>query len=140
MLFLYSLSVSGSVMQMHFCGDNISSVSFSKQGISCCCSDDAENKPAKGATEEVKQSAKSCCDNVELSFKVSADHQHTEAASNLQSLQTALPLPLIAYEVPKALHLTGTAQHLSYFANAPPDGLWQAIPLYKLFQRIVYYG
>lgn len=138
MLFLYSLSVSGSVMQMHFCGNSISSVSFNKQGISCCCEGTKESKSS--APQKIQKEDKSCCDDVEISFKISAAHHHTEAAQHLQFIQTAIPAEIVIYHNPATETLVADKVHLSYFANAPPGGLWQAIPLYKLLHRIVYYG
>ena len=136
MLFMYSLSVSGSVVQMHFCGQEIESISFREVKKSCCCAATAGSD--KSAQHQISKQ-KSCCDNVSISFKISAD-QHVEAAKQLQLLQTTGGVPPVlqfaVYEVP----YTAGTEHTLYDANAPPPGLWQSIPLYKLFQRIVYYG
>jgi hypothetical protein len=134
-LFMYSLSVSGSVVQMHFCGQEIESISFLESNKSCCCAAAKD----KSADQHISKQDKDCCDNVAISLKISAD-QHVEAAKQLQLLQTVAAVPpLLHYAVYEAPYVAGVEQ-ASYDANAPPPGLWQDIPLYKLFQRIVYYG
>lgn len=132
---MYSLSVSGSVVQMHFCGQEIESISFLESSKSCCCAAAKDTS----ADRQIGKQEKDCCDNVAISFKINAD-QHVEAAKQLQLLQIATVAPsLLHYTVYQAPSVSGV-QLESYDANAPPPGLWQDIPLYKLFQRIVYYG
>lgn len=134
MLFLYSLSVSGSVVQMHFCGEELESLSFREENASCCC------QPEENQNREsnIREADPDCCDNVAVSFKISAD-QHIEAAPQLLLLQTgwiAAPLHLIPSYIPAAAPVAESGIH---YAHAPP-GLWQNIPLYRLFGRTVYYG
>lgn len=134
---MYSLSVSGSVVQMHFCGQEIESISFQEGSKSCCCAAAATRESAAG--HHVGKQEKSCCDNLAISFKISGD-QHIEAAKQLHFLQTvAVAEPLIHYISCETPYVAGATKE-TYDANAPPPGLWQNMPLYKLFQRIVYYG
>lgn len=133
---MYSLSVSGSVVQMHFCGQEIESISFRESSQSCCC---ATGKKDKSSDQQIGKQDKDCCDNVAISLKISAD-QHVEAAKQLQLLQTAVAVPSLLHHAAYEAPYTAAAAQVSYDANAPPPGRWQNIPLYKLFQRIVYYG
>lgn len=136
MLFMYSLSVSGSVVQLHFCGNDFKSFSVNKvEEPSCCC----PVKKAEDNGEKAQTDKKSCCSQKDVALKIKVDQSSGNNVFQLQVLQPGLlPVADIVPVLDQAL--TADFAVAVYPANAPPDGNWQGIPLYKLFQRLTYYG
>lgn len=136
MLFMYSLSVSGSVVQLHFCGNNFKSFSVNKaKEKPCCCP--VKKDTAKKNTDQPDE--KSCCSQKDVALKIKVDQSSSSNLPQLQVLQVGLlPVPEIVpvFEQPEP----AAFKIAVYPANAPPEGNWQGIPLYKLFQRLTYYG
>ena len=136
MLFMYSLSVSGSVVQLHFCGNDFKSFSVNKVATkSCCC----PVKKNEGKAQKELSVKKSCCSQKDVALKIQVDQASNNNIFQLQVLQTGL-LPVAAITPVFEQALTLDFAVTVYPANAPPDGNWQGIPLYKLFQRLTYYG
>lgn len=136
MLFMYSLSVSGSVVQLHFCGNDFKSFSVNKaEKRSCCC-------PVKKSEDKDKKepsAKKSCCSQKDVALKIKVDQSSNSNVFQFQVLQPGL-LPVADIAPVFDQVLTDEFAVAVYPANAPPDGNWQGIPLYKLFQRLTYYG
>lgn len=133
---MYSLSVSGSVVQLHFCGNDYKSFSVNATNKeACCCPIKADG--GKESNQEIKE--KSCCSQKDLSLKIDIDQSNNNGLAQLQILQTPALLVSeigIIFQAPVSKEFAV----LAYPANAPPDGNWQQIPLYKLFGSLVYYG
>ncbi len=136
MLFMYSLSVSGSVVQLHFCGNDFKSFSVNEvETKSCCCPvKKTERKEQKEASVK-----KSCCSQKDVALKIQVDQSSGTNVWQLQVLQPGL-LPVAAITPVFVQELLPDFAISVYPANAPPGGNWQGIPLYKLFQRLTYYG
>lgn len=138
MLFMYSLSVSGSVVQLHFCGDDFKSFSLNNvEDKSCCCP--VKKTGPKEQKEQSVEDKKSCCSQKDVALKIQVDQSSSSNVFQLQVLQPGL-LPVAAIVPVFEPVLTSDFAFTVYPANAPPDGNWQGIPLYKLFQRLTYYG
>jgi len=136
MLFMYSLSVSGSVVQLHFCGNDFKSFSVNKvEAQSCCC----PVKKTEDKAQKEQSVKKSCCSQKDVALKIQVDQSSSSNVFQLQVLQPGL-LPVAAITPVFEQELTSDFAITVYPANAPPDGNWQGIPLYKLFQRLTYYG
>ncbi len=133
MLFMYSLSVSGSVVQLHFCGNDFKSFSVNKVEESACCC------PVNKMQDKEQSVKKSCCSQKDVALKIKVDQSSSSNVLQLQVLQPGL-LPVTAITPVFEQPLTTDFAFTAYPANAPPDGNWQGIPLYKLFQRLTYYG
>lgn len=136
MLFMYSLSVSGSVVQLHFCGNDFKSFSVNKAGKQACC---CPVKKIEGNNKNEQSVKKSCCSQKDVALKIQVDQSSSSNVLQLQILQPGL-LPLATITPVFEQAIIADFAFTVYPANAPPDGNWQGIPLYKLFQRLTYYG
>lgn len=131
LLFLYTIAISGMMVQLHFCGDELSSWAVNATKAACCC----EESGQKDALQSLND--KDCCKDQTIDLKISQE-QNTVAAITfiLHGLQTGM----IAQPVFEQFTATLIEpEHAAYAANAPP-GSWQQIPLYKLHQRFTFYG
>lgn len=136
MLLMYTMSVSGSVVQLHFCGEDLRSFSVNAEKAKpCCCpvNDDAKD-------DTVFKSKRSCCSQTDLILKIDIDQSNNNGMPQLQFLQSAI----IVDTIPNVFHdpfcATVGSETMNYAANAPPNGNWQQLPLYKLYHSLVYYG
>ena len=128
-MLLYMISVSGVMIQIHFCGRNLQSwaINAAPKNDNCCTTD---------CSNVVKVSKSSCCKDKTLTLKVTQD----QIVSAFQFLFSGLQTAIVAQPIPlTTAYLKAGAAPAAYFANAPP-GLWQNIPLFKLHQRFTYYG
>ncbi len=134
LLVLYLVAVSGTMVQLHFCGSKLSSWKVNEQKASCCCGTAAAPLTAKGKTSLCEDN---CCSDKVITLKIDQD-QNTAHGIWLQfaSLHVAA---LPTYTMLTSVAIPATAKEPAYRANAPP-GLWQGIPLYKLHSRFTYYG
>ncbi len=136
LLIMYSLSVSGSVVQLHFCGNNYKSFSVNAvEEKPCCC----PIKKGDNKTGQKEIAKKSCCSKTDLSLKIDIDQSNINGLAQMQFLQ--MPA-LLSNEINPiiATFFVSDFSKVVYAAHAPPDGNWQRIPLYKLFQSLVYYA
>lgn len=133
LLVLYLTAVSGMMVQIHFCGDELSSWRLNQEPMACCCEDSADG-PAHAAAYKP---GGDCCSDKTITLKITEDQQKlAEHWSFLQSLQAA---PLPAFTFPAFIFHEASAPVAPYAAHAPP-GLWQYLPLYKLYGSFTYYG
>jgi hypothetical protein len=140
LLFMYSLSVSGSVVQLHFCKNNIEAITFSAEDYNKCCCVPKDRESNNTSISELNIStAKSCCSDTKIQLAIGLDQ--SVAQSNwevLKVLQAQMPDAAVFYT--NAPAPTTLFFDKSFPANAPPLGIWQGIPLYKLYSSLVYYG
>lgn len=139
LLLMYSLSVSGSVVQLHFCKNNIEAITFSAEDYNkCCCVPDLEIGSSKSKELSIS-SEKNCCTDTKIQLTIGLDQSVAQSNwQQLKVLQAQLPQQCFTFtltQVPSTLFFEKT-----YPANAPPVGNWQGIPLYKLYSSLVYYG
>jgi len=131
LMLLYMVSVSGAMIQIHFCGPNIESWTINNPAKANC--DEAVSCDANLTTV----AKNNCCKDKTLTFKITQDQNITSAFQFLFSgVQIALTAATPAIPV---VYLKSVASENAYQANAPP-GRWQNIPLFKLHQRFTYYG
>ncbi len=136
LLVLYIIAVSGTMVQIHFCGSKVSSWQINQEHAACCCKDVA-TMPGKSATAAVQDD--DCCSSKVVTLKIALD-QNKESIVQLQLTATDVFVPLAPqFAVPTFLGYTSEATRKVYQSNAPP-GRWQDIPLYKLHTRFTYYG
>ena len=127
-MFLYLVAVSGVMVQLHYCGADLSSWNVYAQNEGC---PDGECEDAAGVPDD-------CCKDKTVAAKVSVD-QNITSFFELQLLPAEVPptvLPVI-YEHRSAN--TGVVNTITNYPNAPP-GPWQQIPLFKLHSSFTYYG
>jgi|SRR5690606_8416472 len=130
LLFLYTLALSGMMIQLHFCGDELSSWTVNANQTTCCCEEGNQEALTITQTED-------CCEDQVIDLKIDQDqHTSTIITIALDGLQQVVPAQndLFPFTFPLAQQVK-----IAYSANAPP-GIWQHIPLYKLHQRFTYYG
>lgn len=137
LLLLYLVAVSGTMVQLHFCGRELASFTVNDtEEASCCCG------PQKPSAEKERKAALAaddddCCKNKTITLKIAQDQNTAQGIFlQLSSLQAIVP-PQLAFPVMETL--PEVAPVIAYRANAPP-GLWQDIPLYKLHSSFIYYG
>ncbi len=127
LLFIYIIAVSGVMIQLHYCGQELESWNVYAQNDGCA--DD-------GCGDESEENDGCCKDEVVVAKVVNDQDVVSPQAFKFISGQDALP----AYHVHciECVDAYGIAT-LQYSPNAPP-GSWQNIPLYKLHSNLTYYG
>lgn len=134
LLFLYTLAISGAMIQVHLCGQEIDSWNFGHQqekNSSCCCDKDE----AKTAMHEDEDD--NCCEDATVVVKAVSDQLDRQAIQVLFSTFKAwIPASHFSFYLDFQPEQEVVITHE---ANAPP-GLWQDIPLFKLHQRFIYHG
>lgn len=130
LLFLYTLAVSGVMIQMHFCGSDLESWNVTAANSACCCESGGDR--SHNAAED-----KDCCTDKTLIVKAVQDQYLTNGMQllfgNWQPAST--PFTILFHPALPAASTLCTA----YRSNAPP-GLWQNIPLFLLHQRFIVYS
>lgn len=137
LLVLYLVAISGMMVQLHFCGDRLSSWNINKAHVACCCGDASANTQAS-KSRVAEAGTKNCCSDKVITLKIAQDQFR---AGDIQAQLTALQLvPALALPAFFAVDVRPLPHERPvYRANAPP-GPWQHIPLYKLHSRFTYYG
>jgi hypothetical protein len=130
LMLLYMISVSGTMIQIHFCGRDIESWTINNPSKASC--DEVVSCDANLATI----AKKSCCKDKTLTLKITQDQIASAFQFLFSGLQTAF---LSTAHVIPVNHFKSAETENVYQANAPP-GRWQNIPLFKLHQRFTYYG
>lgn len=137
LLILYLTAVSGMMVQIHFCGSQVSEWSVNKQKASCCCDSGTQKEDADQKETNLAAKDDDCCSDKTITLKIGQDQNKVSSVQlQLSALQVSI-LPAFAF--PQFVSVVATATPPAYRANAPP-GLWQSIPLYKLHSRFTYYG
>lgn len=130
LMFLYLLAVSGVMIHAHYCGDNLESWTINTKTTDGC---------ADGACGDESQQSDGCCKDKVISAKVAVDHYVADAFKvklfNPDMALTGIPDYISTEHFYSPFYLQTRANR----SNAPP-GLWQRIPLYRLYTRFTYYG
>lgn len=135
LLVLYLVAISGTMVQLHFCGSKLSSWNVNEQKASCCCGE--SEKTTDDNLTSLSSKADDCCQDKTITLKIAQDQNRVnDVQLQLQSLQIAVSQQYFTY-APAEMPERPVSQ--VYQANAPP-GRWQNIPLYKLHSRLTYYG
>ena len=134
LLLLYLVAISGTMLQLHFCGSQLSSWKVNDEAASCCCGDDSRSPVSEG---KMNLSKDKCCSDKVITLKIAQDQNTAYNVWQQLSAVTLAVLPV--YSFTSAAAIPATAPEPAYRANAPP-GRWQDIPLYKLLSRFTYYG
>lgn len=129
LLFVYLTAVSGVMIQLHYCGQELESWTLYSDGEGCA--DDACDDEQETQTED------GCCKDEVVVAKV-MDDQNTVSQQFFKFIDIPADLPQHHTVCIECVDLY-RAGSLQYSPNAPP-GLWQNIPLYKLNSSLTYYG
>lgn len=128
-MFIYLLAVSGIMVTVHYCGQEMESLSFFSKSDQC---DENECNDEPGKSD-------GCCQDKTVAAKVTNDQNAVNSFKlKLQTAEAGIILASNQYIIQNDAR-SGSAVVLSYTANAPP-GLWQSIPLFKLYSSFTYYG
>ncbi len=128
-MFIYLSAVSGIMINLHYCGQELESWNLfaGKDG----CED--------GGCGDESQESDGCCQDKVITAKINADQNNiAEIKLKLQPVAwqaVVMPVQYYSSNVVYVQQHTKTMHH----ANAPP-GIWQSIPLYKLHSSFTYYG
>ena len=136
LMILYLISISGTMVQLHFCNQKVSSWAINTVTAEDDCCETTEIESCH--TENVfKYEDQSCCSDQTVIVKTIADQI---SPPNFKAVFFATPaivptrILIPEFELPHNL-----SANVVFNANAPP-GLWQQIPLFKLHKRFTYYG
>lgn len=112
LIFLYSMSISGLALNLHFCGKKLAKVQLLHQKVTSCCSEKAEKESG-------------CCSNQAVKTKVSDSHT-IGANLTLPAIFTfAVPSHLMSV---KNTFSKGKKSNLWHF-KAPPERISNQILL-----------
>ncbi len=127
-MFIYLLAVSGVMINMHYCGNELESWGVYASNDGCAtdsCSDDMEEEEG-------------CCKDEVIAAKVTVDQNVVDSLKfKLSFVDWIIPLQPFYVAETQAIHVVSQSVHC--MPNAPP-GLWQEIPLFKLHSSFTYYG
>lgn len=112
LLCLYTLSVSGAAVHLHFCGDHLIHISLFHNGEKGCCKGEMPVTQKDGFSI-----SKRCCHNEVAVIKVNADHS---PGFEIHSASTAGP-----HEIPQytSTVVTGFGQTVHYLPGTDPPPL-----------------
>lgn len=127
-LLLYIIATSGISVSLHFCGDDVASWALTGKASGC---EDA-------SCDMAAPSEDNCCKDKIIKVNVD-DEQVIVKALQWDNNQLLFVTPTIFHGVLNNVVYQGYQPSVAHAANAPP-GLWQSIPLYKLFSSFAYYG
>lgn len=130
-MFIYLLAVSGVMINMHYCGNELESWGMYTTSATGCETDNC--------TDDAVHSDTDCCKDKVVAAKVTVDHTIADYID--------FKLSAIEWVLPAQHHLVFTEHNITVstekqtngMPNAPP-GLWQNIPLFKLHSSFTYYG
>jgi len=131
-MFIYLLAVSGVMINMHYCGNELESWGvYSSEDAGCAeddCADDAEHTTNSD-----------CCKNEVITAKITIDHDVSDVFKlKLSVVEWIAPQPIVFHAADNSF-AAASHKRTTGRPNAPP-GLWQNIPLFKLHSSFTYYG
>lgn len=127
-ILLYMLAVCGVLINVHYCGQQLASwnVYLDTEGCAGACGNESDPDH-------------NCCKDETVTVKVSEDHSISSWKYKFSGEEPYL-LPAALTGFPEVYsHLRVDATVIAHLPQ-PPPGIWQDIPLYKLFSRLTYYG
>ena len=128
-MFFYLFAVTGVMIHVHYCGQELESWNVYAQNEGC---PDSECGDEKGVPDD-------CCKDEVIAAKISYD-QNTVSEFKIKFAPVEwMAMQPVAFSVYKAPAFSKAAVLADNRSNAPP-GLWQHIPLYKLHTSFTYYG
>jgi len=127
LLFLYIIAISGVMIQLHYCGQELESWQMFAENAGCA--DD-------GCGDESTENDGCCKDEVVIA-KINQDQNTaSQLVLKLMAVQAISP---VYHDFHIENISAAKAGILTHSPNAPP-GRWQGIPLYKLHSSFTYYG
>lgn len=147
---LYTVSVSASVVSIHFCGTEMEQVTLpSLEKKACCCTGamamkmDEDTMAVKKCDSKKGQkpqktptSKKSCCADIVLQSRLATDQPSTLKTRLVIGQPSLDALPAVGYHCIQHQFSNKLHQQVVAAFKAPPP----KVPLYILFQRFTYYG
>lgn len=100
---LYTITVAGFALNLHYCGNTVANVQI--------------NAPAESCTQQVAKSKMNCCKDSKLDVKVKDDHQ--KESTSFFSRLFAFDLP--KFQVADFLFSAQQALLERFFDRGPPD-------------------
>lgn len=130
LMFIYLFAVSGMLISVHYCGQQVES--WSVFSVKESCSD--------GACGDESNKPDDCCKDEVVTAKVSHDQNFVTAFKFKSQTDDAFAvLPQHPFVSGCTVQATQAVTANANLPNAPP-GLWQQIPLYRLHSSFTYYG
>lgn len=138
-VFLYSLAVSGIIVQLHFCDNKLNEIAFDGSTTKCCC--DVKSNNDQNSKSANQYSSDDCCSDKTIALSLDQNDQITQSNwIQLTQIQIINDTKINNYLIESYNLFTSQFAINNYAANAPPNGNWQHIPYYILLNRITYYG
>lgn len=109
---LYTITVAGFALNLHYCGNEVASVKI--------------NAPAKSCVKPMAKSKMNCCKDSKIDVKVKDDHE---------AQQTSFLARIFAVEIPKLpfedfIFSAQRALIEHFFDRGPPDIPFESIPVF----------
>ncbi len=127
--FLVFFTSSGLAFTIHYCGQNIASISSVFSNNETC---EIPKEEEKSCCAEKLETQKKCCSDKEIVIKDSIEKNTFKNGISLEFLKIDFPQFTVNFNTNSTLNKT--SQHLSFYcdANAPP--------LYNLYCQYTFYG
>ncbi len=131
---IYFIAITGVMVNLHYCGGEIDSVTVMVEKPNCCCDKDANN-----STTHKSVSEKDCCSDKAFTVKINQTQlSNTYLSFDFTSAVAILP-PTSIFDFSENRVVNDRHFLSSQRSNAPP-GRWQNIPLYSLNSSRVLYS
>jgi len=134
---LYFIAITGVMVNLHYCGQKLYAFNLVQQP-ECCCENEGGPAPQHPGMEQIQD--EDCCSNQSVQIKITQEQLNNSWDKNPVQHNVFLVFP------PPALWQIAVSDFYDahYFlssqqTNAPP-GLWENIPLYRLYSNPVLYS
>jgi hypothetical protein len=128
-MLIYLAAVSGIMINIHYCGQQMESWSVFSSKEGC----------GKGECGDESNKADGCCKDKTIAAKVSQE-QNVASVFKIKVTHGWHDVVLPAYPAIPELSLTATSVPANTHMPHAPPGRWQQIALYKLHSSFTYYG
>lgn len=126
---IYLLTVSGLMIHWHYCGDKLESWSLFSENNGC---DD-------GGCDQEQEGPDDCCKDKVVRSQAGQE-QHYSQAILLKAFSVFDALISPSHGFAPTVRLSIVPLSTAEPRGGAPPGLWQELPLYRLYARFTYYG
>ena len=134
---LYFIAITGVMVNLHYCGQKLYAFNLVQQ-TECCCENEASPAPQHSDNEQIQD--EDCCSNQAVQIKITQEQLNNswDKTPIMQEAFAILP-PSALWQIVAADFYDAHDFLSSQLTHAPP-GLWENIPLYRLYSSPVLYS
>jgi len=134
---LYFIAITGVMVNLHYCGQKLYAFNLVQQ-TDCCCGTDQRPLSQNNDNEQLQN--KDCCRNQAIQIKITQEQLNSSwDKSSLQQIVLPAFPPAPSWQIADSEFYDGDYFLSCLQTNAPP-GLWENIPLYRLYSSSVLYS